>query len=171
MNIKTSTDVATEPVLAADLRGWLALDSTDQDTMLGLIAKTARQKIERLTGLAIAERTITYMIEMPNYGVLELPYPPCVSITSVKTIAQDGTTATIDSGSYALVNNTLCFSGGIGSIVEVVYKTGITATETEKQLIMKQGSWDYMHRGDSEVQEYSPDVLAEIRTITINNGF
>jgi hypothetical protein len=70
-----------------------------------------------------------------------------------------------------LVNNTLCFSGGIGSIVEVVYKTGITATETEKQLIMKQGAWDYMHRGDSEVQEYSPDVLAEIRTITINNGF
>lgn len=171
MKLTTKTDVVTEPVLAADLRAWLALDSTSQDTILTSMAKAARLKVERLMGMAICARTLVYTVEMPVYGVLELPYPPITSITSVKTIADDGTTETAGVSEYALVNNTLCFSGGINSVVEVEYITGTTANETEKQLILKQAAWDYTHRGDSEVEIYSPDVTKEIALLTINNGF
>lgn len=171
MKLLTTTDVSTEPIMAADLKAWLSLDTDSQNTMLASIAKAARLKVERLTGKAICERVIDYTVEMPVYGVLELPYPPIVSITSVKTIASDGTATTAVVGDYSLVNNDLCFSGGIGSVVNVVYKTGLPATETEKQLILKQSAWDYTHRGDSVAEPYSPDLMAEIRTITINNGF
>ncbi len=171
MKLITKTDVATEPVLAVDLRAWLAIDSTSQDTMLTGIAKAARGKVERLTGKAIAARTYTYTIEMPLFGVLELPYPPIVSITSVKYISSDATTATAAATDYSLVNNLLNYSGGIGYVVEVEYIAGVTATETEKQLILKQAAWDYMHRGDSESGIYAPDVLTEVQTYSIQTGW
>jgi len=171
MKLLTTTDVTVEPILAADVKAWLSLDTDSQNTMLGSIAKAARLKIERLTGKAICERVLDYTIEMPVYGVLELPYPPIISITTVKLIASDGTSTTAPATDYSLVNNDLCYSGGIGSVVNVAYKTGLPATETEKQLILKQSAWDYTHRGDSVAEPYSPDVMAEIRTITINSGF
>jgi uncharacterized phiE125 gp8 family phage protein len=170
MKLLTTTEVATEPILAADLKAWLSLDSDSQNTMLTAIAKAARAKVELLTGKAICERVLDYTVEMPNYGILELPYPPIVSISSLKTIDSEGNTTSITTG-YAIVNNQLVFSGGIGSVVQVSYKAGIAATELEKQLILKQSAWDYTHRGDSEASNYSPDIMREIQFTTINNGF
>lgn len=140
MKLLTSTEVTIEPVLAADLKAWLSLDTDSQNTLLDQIAKAARKKIEHLTGMSICERVITYTIEMPNYGVLELPYPPIVSAQTVKIINTDGTAETASATDYAVADNCLYYVGGIGSIVEVTYKAGIAANDSEKQLILKQSA-------------------------------
>ena len=171
MKLITKTDVTTESVLAPAVREWLALDSTSQDTMLATMAKAARMKIERLTGKAIGARTLVYTIQMPTYGVLDLPYPPVVSISTVKTIAEDGTTDTLVASDFSLVNESLYCASAIGFAVEVEYITGLTPTVSENQLIMKQTAWDYTHSGDTETATYSPDVLMEISQISVNNGF
>jgi len=171
MNLTIKTDVTTEPVLAAALRGWLGLDTETQDTMLADIAKAARCKVEKLTGKAICARTYTYTVEMPNYGILELPYPPIQSIVSVKTDNQDGTFTTLAAGDYNLTNNMLGCIAAIGSTVVVEYTTGTTATTEEKQLILKQGAYDYIHRGDGESLPYSPEVVTESKMHTINLGW
>lgn len=168
MIITVKTDVATEPVLAADMRAWLSLDSTSQDTLLTSLAKAARMKIEKLTGLAFGERTITYVCET-DMASIQLPYNPVTSIVSVKAIAGDGTSDTLDSGSYSLVNN-IAFVNGTG-VYEIEYKAGKTITEQEKQLIMKQAAYDYLNRGDGSANTYAPEVYREVQLITINNGY
>lgn len=171
MNLTIKTNVSYEAIKVADLRTWLALDSTDQDTMLATIVISARMKIEKLTGTAIGARTYTYTAEMFDNGVMELPFPPVVSISSVKVDNGDGTTDTIDSGSYTLKNNILGYLSGAGSVLIIEYITGVTATELEKQLILKQAAWDYTHRGDSDALPYSPDVMQEIQFVTRNTGW
>jgi uncharacterized phiE125 gp8 family phage protein len=168
MNLEITTDISTEPVSAAEAREWLAIDTTSQDTMIGKLLKGARLKVERLVGKAFGERTLKYTCTMDNSGLLELPYPPVNSITSV-VISSDGETETLASTDYAIDNNILVCSAAIGYTVIVTYKAGATIREDERTLILKQLAWDYNNRGDGAA--YSPDVVRESKFMTINNGF
>ena len=172
MNLDVITDAATEPCTAAELRAWLSLDSAAQDTLLLSLIKAARVKIERYTGIGITTRTLNYILKFPDSGELDLPYSPIQTIDEVKVYDTDGTLTTVDAGDYALIDTTLNFTGGIGYTVSIEYTVGeTTITEDQKQLILKQAAFDYLHRGDDDAPLMAPDVLAELQAITRNLGY
>jgi len=172
MTLDIITDAVAEPCTAAELRDWLSLDSAAQDTLLLSLIKAARVKIERYTGIGITTRTLNYILKFPDSGELDLPYSPVKTIDEVKYYDTDGTLTTADVGDYSLIDTTIVYTGGIGYTVSIKYTVGeTTIPEDQKQLILKQAAFDYLHRGDDDAPLMAPDVLAELQIMTRNLGY
>ena len=172
MTLDVITDATTEPCTAAELRAWLSLDSAAQDTLLLSLIKAARNKIERYTGIGITTRTLKYILKWPAEGEIDLPYAPITTVDEVQVYDTDGTLTTVDAGDYSLIDTTLTYTGGIGYTVSIKYTVGeTTIPEDQKQLILKQAAFDYLHRGDDDAPLMAPDVLAELQAITRNLGY
>lgn len=162
-----TTDPATEPVTATELdtflRGDGALEAAESDFLDSLIA-SAREYVERHTRRALINQTWTLMLDgwpasgdkmgwwdgvregamsMGQARSVELPMAPLVSVTSIKTFAQDNTETTFNSSNYYL--NTLSTPGEIilndGTVwptftrsrngIEIVYVAGYGANATD----------------------------------------
>jgi uncharacterized phiE125 gp8 family phage protein len=76
-----------EPVELTDLEMHLRLDidyPTEQPLLESYIS-AARKLIEQITGLALMQQTwLYYMENWPRGDFFKLPYPPLISVTSVK---------------------------------------------------------------------------------------
>lgn len=109
---------ATEPVTAAELQTHLKTNSTAlPDAEANKLIATAREYLERLTGLALIDQTWTYSLDKwPNFqdewwdGVREghigslggppssiiLPIYPLQSVSAVVVYSEDGTPTAVD---------------------------------------------------------------------------
>lgn len=92
---------AVEPVTRAEAKLWLRVESadTDQDDVIDVLITAMREYAEELTGRAFAERTLELRMDRfpADGGVIELPYPPLRSVTSITYIDSTGVTQTLDS--------------------------------------------------------------------------
>lgn len=97
-----------EPVLLEDVKGHLAVDSNDFDSLLHSYIVAVRQHLDGATGIlrrAIVRQTWELRLRaFPD--VLELPLPPLQSITSISFVDTNGETQTISPSAYQV--------GGIG---------------------------------------------------------
>jgi uncharacterized phiE125 gp8 family phage protein len=92
---------AAEPVTVAELKDWLRLDGSDQDTMLSSMITAARVSIEEHTRRSFVQRSIVQSLAgFPAGGCIELVRPPLASVTSVKYYDTDNDQQTIDSSNY-----------------------------------------------------------------------
>jgi hypothetical protein len=66
---RITSEPAAEPVSLADLKDFLRIDSTSEDSQISLLITVARQYIEQATGLALITQTWTLtMDQWPNDG-------------------------------------------------------------------------------------------------------
>jgi len=101
-----TVDSTADPVTAAELRDWLRLDDTAQDTMLEGMISAATHAVEQHTHRAFAQRTINQSLsDFPGNDCIELLFPPLASVTTVKYWDADGTEQTIDSSNYIVDTN------------------------------------------------------------------
>lgn len=103
MSIRVVTAPTVEPVTLAEARLWCRIDDgdTSQDAMLTLLIQAMREYAENRTGRAFVQRTLELTLPcFPDDGIIELPYPPLVSVASVKYYAYDGTLTTVDPSDY-----------------------------------------------------------------------
>lgn len=104
MTVKIITDPAFEPVSLAEARLWLRIDDDDttQDPVIELLIKAMREHAEEsLTGRAFVSRTLR--LSLPAFpAVIELPYPPLISVTSVKYIDDAGALQTVAAADYEI---------------------------------------------------------------------
>lgn len=101
-----TTDATAEPVTAAELREWLRLDDTSQDTMLEGMITAARVSVEQHTHRSLVTKTIKQSLAgFPAGGCLELLFPPLASVSSVAYYDTDGTEQTVDSSNYIVDTN------------------------------------------------------------------
>jgi uncharacterized phiE125 gp8 family phage protein len=78
------TAPAIEPVSAVEAKLNLRLDGSDHDTLVGELIGGARQYIEQVSNRALIEQTWDlYLDEFPGESVIELPYPPLISVTGI----------------------------------------------------------------------------------------
>jgi uncharacterized phiE125 gp8 family phage protein len=102
--MKVITPPATEPVTLAEMRTQLGItDASDtaSDTTITRRIIEARQWVEAHIRRALITQTLEIRMDcFPEY--ISLPYPPVISITSVKYIDTDGTEQTLGSSNYVL---------------------------------------------------------------------
>jgi uncharacterized phiE125 gp8 family phage protein len=94
-----------EPITLAALKLQLGIQTSDtaSDTVLTRRITEARKWVEGHTRRSLMPQTHELRLDaFPADGQIDLPFPPVVSVASVKYIASDGTLTTVDAADYAL---------------------------------------------------------------------
>lgn len=103
MNFSLVTAPAAEPVTTAEAKTHLRVDTTDDDTYIDTLVKSARMWVERTNGIALVTQTWDGAIdEFPGGdGAIVIPKYPLVSVSSVTYHDDDLSTSTVfSSASY-----------------------------------------------------------------------
>lgn len=108
MGLTLLTPPGEEPITLADAKLHLRVDHTDEDLLItGLIA-TARQAAEARTGRALVTQQWRQTLDAwPVDGVIELSWPPLVSVQSVSYLDTAGVRQTLSAPAYAVTTDTL----------------------------------------------------------------
>lgn len=100
--VKITTAPAIEPVTTAEAKLHLRVDHTTDDTLIDRLIETARIQCEDVARRAFITRTFTaYLDHWPNMTRFELPFPPLLTVTSIKYYDDLGSAAaTFASSNY-----------------------------------------------------------------------
>jgi uncharacterized phiE125 gp8 family phage protein len=80
-----------EPLTLAEVKAHLRLDGSDEDALIVSLIKTAREFLERETGLClIAQTWRLYLDRWPRDGVIRITKSPVQAIQSVAVYGLDG---------------------------------------------------------------------------------
>lgn len=83
---------AAEALTLADVKAHLRLDGTEEDTALAQLIATAREHLERETGLCLIEQKLRlYLDRWPGDGVIQIARGPVQAIDAVTVYGADGT--------------------------------------------------------------------------------
>lgn len=78
------TPPASEPITLAETKSHLRLDDTNEDTLLASLIRTAREHLERATGLSLITQTWRlYLDSIPEDGVIQIARGPVQTIESL----------------------------------------------------------------------------------------
>lgn len=160
-----STTIKDRPgacVTLAEVRSWLRLDHTADDTLLSdIIIPNAQDKIEQATGLCLSGDTLVVVEVDPdtNDGEVHLPFAPFADIVDVEISGASSADYTVRGGAmYPVIEVT------DGVSVKVEYLAGFTEGNgytvagippALKMAVLMQTAYDYENRGE---QKLSPGV-------------
>lgn len=104
MLLKFVSQIAGEPSTLAEIKAFLRIDTDDEDTLLGLFQKAARDQAEAYLKRALLLTTYDGFIDSfpPGQGVVEFPVPPLSSVTSIKYLDSAGVQQTWDAADYTV---------------------------------------------------------------------
>lgn len=104
MTVRIITEPVAEPITLAQAKLHCRLENsfTSDDTLIeSLLIPAARRYAENITRRAYVQRTLELTLPcFPDGGVIELPFPPLISVTSVKYIDADGVLQTVAASDY-----------------------------------------------------------------------
>ena len=107
MSISVITAATSEPLTTAEVKNFLRVDSSDEDTLIGVLITAARTMAEQYTRRILMTTTIEEFFDgFPDYrnpkdkDILYLSRGPIQSITSVKYVDSLGTEQTVSSDNY-----------------------------------------------------------------------
>jgi uncharacterized phiE125 gp8 family phage protein len=107
MSISVITPATSEPLTTAEVKNFLRVDSSDEDTLIGVLITAARSMAEAYTRRILMTTTIEEFFDgFPDYrnpkdkDILYLSRGPIQSITSVKYVDTLGDEQTVSSENY-----------------------------------------------------------------------
>ena len=106
MPLKLITAPTVEPLTVAETKAHLRVTASDEDTAIGAYITAARQLAEQILGRALMSQTWEKTIDAFPTNEIELPWPPLVSITSVKYINTSSAQITLASTEYVIDSDT-----------------------------------------------------------------
>lgn len=98
--ITCTTAPTVEPLTLAEARSFIKQDSTDDDNVISLLIKAAREVCERVTGRALCTQTWRMVLDQFPAWEIWLPKPPLQSISSIIYLDSAGTSTTLSSALY-----------------------------------------------------------------------
>lgn len=124
-SLKVVTPPVSYPVTVDEVKLWLRIDGNNEDDLLLSCIMAATEMAERYTRRAFITQTLRFTVDRPpsrfndgyfmdgTYDVavteinpmpdkIEIPRPPLISLTSVKTYGRDNSVSTFDSSNYYL---------------------------------------------------------------------
>lgn len=100
MDLALVTDASTEPITTAEAKTHLRVDSSDDDTYIDTLVKSARRWIENTRGMGLITQTWDGSLDaFPYDGPLVIPKYPLVSVSSVTYYDEDLSASTVFSSS------------------------------------------------------------------------
>ena len=103
MALALVTPPALEPIALADAKAHLRVDGTAEDILIGSLILTSRLHIEAALGLALITQSWQVTLDsFPPGPALTLPLQPVRAVTSIRTIAADGTTTPLPAAATQL---------------------------------------------------------------------
>lgn len=140
LQIRVQTDLSTEPVTVTEAKAYMRVSNTDDDTLIGELITSARQRLEKFTGLSFGSKTMKARWDSMDSWA-ELPYQPNAVITGC--VDDDGTTLTYETRGLDFKQVYVVASKGITFTYTVSWTTFPKAL---KEAILKEVSTSYENR-------------------------
>lgn len=94
-----------EVVTLTELKEYARIDHDHEDTLLEGLIIVARKCVEYWCKRKLIETSMRVTMDQWNTNVIELPYPPLISVTGVYYVYEDDTTEEFDSDDYYVDTN------------------------------------------------------------------
>ena len=160
MDIKRTTiDGSSEPVTATEVKSYLKIDFTDDDTLIETIISGVREMAEQKTGLSLIPSTIVYFEDSDYDDEIRLPYPEHNDVTEVIQNSEDITADCIITGETEKVVKLPYIYRGI----KITYTTLGTCPSGVKLALLKAIADIYERRGNTfegAIAELSENSIA-----------
>jgi uncharacterized phiE125 gp8 family phage protein len=99
---KVITGPTSEPLTLSDVKAWLKVDDSADDTLITLLISAARESAEKYLQMALLPQTIEeYYDGFYPYG-LRLSITPIISLTHIYYTPPGGTSTLLDTSFYTL---------------------------------------------------------------------
>jgi uncharacterized phiE125 gp8 family phage protein len=96
MTYAQTTPPSAEPLTLAEVKAHLRLDGNEEDALLTSLIRTAREHLERETGLCLmSQGWRLYLDHWPKDGVIPISKSPVQAIQTVIVYAADGSAAEV----------------------------------------------------------------------------
>ena len=105
MEIKIITGPTTEPISTTTAKLHLRVDITEDNDYIDSLVTVARQYCEGFQARKYITQTLELTLDRFPSGAIELPYPPLISVTSVKYTNSAGTETTMTETDEYLVDS------------------------------------------------------------------
>ena len=103
MLLKRTTPPVAEPVSLTEAKAHLRVLHATEDALVTRLVKAVREHVEDRLGRSLVTQGWTlWLPRFPPAGVIELPRPPLVSVTSIKSIDPDGVEQTLSPDVYGV---------------------------------------------------------------------
>lgn len=133
LNVKEEN--TTLPIELNFVKNFLKVDFDEDDDLITNIIKTAITQCETNINKSLVQKTFIYSLYELKDSSLILPYPPIISITSIKIIDYQQNEITLENTEYFLDNigNILNFKNKSNNFyrIDIEYKAGLTTINDE----------------------------------------
>jgi uncharacterized phiE125 gp8 family phage protein len=122
----TTVEPTTYPVTVAEVKEFARIDGNEEDSILEAFIAAVVNNVEAYLRKALITRTIKMIMDEWNSNEIELPMPPLISVTSVKTVDESDVETTYSSDNYYVVTESI--PGRI-----IIKKSSTAPTNTERE--------------------------------------
>jgi hypothetical protein len=157
--IKINSTTGSEIVTASEFKDYARIDTSADDTLIGLIITQARIWCENYISRDIVAKNRTYYVPETN-GIFDIPFGPIASISSVTIDGTAFTEYTMD----GLDNETIDLDGPAEK-VKVTYITAGLDDSLLQQAIKQYAATLYENRNDFEEGKMGSKVPTSVKSV------
>jgi len=155
--IDVVTDLSVEPVTLQEAKDYMRISSNAEDDLIEELITSARERIEKFTGLSLGEKTLKaywFYYHIPS----EIPYGPVTLINSVV----DDNDVDVEYTARGLQYKVLEAYSTVGLTIE--YEAGFAvAPKGLKLAILKQVSTDYENRENYSIYDQAYELSSDAK--------
>ena len=159
ISVQIDSETGSEIVSLTELKAFARIETSDDDSIISNIIKSAREKCEAIINRDIIAKTRTLFISnidpSGEYGNLYrrrvkivLPYAPIDTITSVQTQDADGNLSTINYDKFGFEDKYIEVTSAHTKNIKIVYTTTGMDDPNLKLAIKQLGTTYYDNRSD-----------------------
>jgi len=151
------TDLAVEPVTLQEAKDYMRISSNAEDSLIEELITSARERIEKFTGLSLGEKTLRaywFYFHIPQ----EIPYGP---VTLIESVVNDEDVA-LEYTARGLQYKMLEAYSTVGLTIE--YEAGFAVCPKGLKLaILKQVSTDYENRENYSIYDQAYELSSDAK--------
>jgi uncharacterized phiE125 gp8 family phage protein len=155
--VEIVTDLTTEPVTLQEAKDYMRISSNAEDSLIEELITSARERIEKFTGLSLGEKTLRaywFYFHIPQ----EIPYGP---VTLIDSVVNDEDVA-LEYTARGLQYKMLEAYSTVGLTIE--YESGFAVCPKGLKLaILKQVSTDYENRENYSIYDQAYELSSDAK--------
>jgi hypothetical protein len=157
--IKVNSLLGNEIITLGDVKNYVRIDSTEDDSIITNMIEQARIWCENYISRDIVPKNRTYYMDSTS-GLFDLPFAPVATIESV-TVEGEAATYT----EYGLDDISIELNGGPSFNVKITYTTAGLNDGLIKQALLQMVSNYYDNRADFEISKTVNEIPTNVKNI------